>query len=98
MKKLNDGSRNASNFLHSLNENDIVKCRPPAGHFHYRDSSLLGCKAIVLIGAGVGCTSLISMAKTIKDKEIKYIHVTKDTESYIMVDEINEITKNNSNF
>ncbi|TYR79184.1 NO-inducible flavohemoprotein [Priestia megaterium] len=80
-----------SAYLHDqLQEGDRLEFSAPAGDFILQDHD----KPVVFISGGVGVTPIISMLKQAlkEEKDVTFIHSTTNSSTYIMKEEINELS------
>ncbi len=89
-----------SNFFHqNLKVGDVVDVMAPNGGFHLDIHSE---RPAVLIGGGVGLTPVLSMMKWLagsgSHREIWFFYGVRNSNDIALVDEIREITENNSHF
>ncbi|WP_335873018.1 NO-inducible flavohemoprotein [Bacillus sp. 2205SS5-2] len=88
-----------SNFLHSsINEGDELEITAPAGDFVLLDNVN---QPVVLLSGGVGLTPMVSMLNHLIEKkfekDIFFIHATRNSEFHGMKDELSNIQEQNSN-
>ncbi|WP_297518407.1 FAD-binding oxidoreductase [uncultured Clostridium sp.] len=94
IRKVEDGR--ASVYLTDIvQEGDIIGVRPPAGKFFLDGNADLE-KPLVLLGAGIGITPVLSMLHEAvgKRKNIKYIEIFRNSEYQVLHEEIEEYIKN----
>ncbi|AXF57513.1 NO-inducible flavohemoprotein [Salicibibacter kimchii] len=89
-----------SNFLHDqLNVGDQISISAPAGVF---TADVNADDPIVLLGAGIGQTPLISMAKGAleanPERNIDFVYTTKNEENHALLEEMNVLNDQYENF
>lgn len=82
-----------SNYLHeSIQEGDELEITAPAGDFVLNQQS---DKPVVLLSGGVGLTPMLSMLKTVSEKQpnraVTFVHAAQNSNVHAMHDEINII-------
>lgn len=89
-----------SNILHdNVKVGDIIDCSPPYGDFTL---DVEAHSPVVLISGGVGSTPMLSMLGAIvqqcsHDRQVRYIHGTRNSQTHAMKQFINDIVKRNDN-
>ncbi len=89
VRKVEDGR--ASVYLTNVvEEGDVVGVRPPAGRFCLKDAPKE--RPIVLIGAGIGITPVLSILKdTIgKRDNIKYVEIFRNSDYQVLHEEVEQ--------
>lgn len=87
-----------SNFLHDhIEEGSVLPISAPAGHFLLDQEDQ---RPLVLISGGVGLTPMMSMLETaIKhhpNRDITFIHATRNGKLHAMKDRVKDITENHN--
>ncbi|WP_338473075.1 NO-inducible flavohemoprotein [Niallia sp. XMNu-256] len=87
-----------SNYLHKeVNEGDIIPVSAPAGAFVLEEKAT----PVVLLSGGVGLTPMVSMLKTIVEKqperEVTFIHGAINSHVHALKDEVAELASQNEN-
>lgn len=81
-----------SNYLHDeIEEGDVLSIGPPCGEFTL-DVDKVGKRPIVLISGGVGLTPMLSMLKTLANRNVDvpvhFIHGTRNSTTHALGDEV----------
>ncbi|WP_428908578.1 NO-inducible flavohemoprotein [Niallia sp. Krafla_26] len=87
-----------SNYLHNVvQEGDIIPVSAPAGIFVLQEKDT----PVVLLSGGVGLTPMVSMLKTIAEKqperEVTFIHGALNSGVHALKDEVSQLARENQN-
>jgi len=84
-------------FANQLKEGDTIDVAGPFGNICLSEEEILAKSPIILIGAGIGCTPLVSMLHAISEKnherELHYMYITQNAMSHPLKEEIEQIQK-----
>ncbi|MEL6986452.1 MAG: ferredoxin--NADP reductase [Bacteroidota bacterium] len=95
IKRVENGK--VSNYVfNNIKEGDTIQVSPPEGRFIYKPNQET-CNTVYLFGAGSGITPLMSIIKTILEKEpMSYIHLvygSRDFDQIIFREELEDLSE-----